>query len=315
MNFETYLKQRIQRIPNQPKSLYDPIRYILSLPSKKLRARLALTFGGEDNKDAFIVATATEFLHNFTLIHDDIMDKAALRRGQETVHLKWDENSAILSGDALFAWAYAELLELNHHTSFPLILEEFTRAVRVVCEGQALDMDLEGRSIDSVTLEEYVEMIYGKTASLIEAALVMGRLVSQQHQMDIELIRNLGRNVGLAFQIQDDYLDAFGGQGFGKVSAGDIEAGKKTYLSLDLFTTLDNEQRTWLKHVFEHQALRRTHKERILEMMTTAGTRTRTEQKIRYFYDEALQTLEQLPSTRGKTEFQELIESYKRRLI
>lgn len=315
MNFETYLKQRIQRIPNQPKSLYDPIRYILSLPSKKLRPRLAFIFGGNDNPDAFIAATAIEFLHNFTLIHDDIMDKAALRRGEETIHLKWDENRAILSGDALFGWAYAELLELKNHRSFPSILGEFTRAVRVVCEGQALDMDLEGRSIDSVTLDEYVEMIYGKTASLIEAALVMGSLASQQLQIDIELLRKLGRNVGLAFQIQDDYLDAFGGQGFGKVSGGDIEAGKKTYLSLDLFIASDSKQKSWLKDVFEHQDLRSTHKDRILEMMDTTGTRTRTEQKIRYFYDQALHILEQLPSTHGKTEFQNLIESYKRRLI
>ena len=220
-------------VDKEPSQLYGPIRYILGLGGKRMRPVLTLMacdmFGGNP-KDALSAAMAVEVFHNFSLVHDDIMDDAPLRRGKQTVHEKWDINTGILSGDAMLINAY-EYLEAYKGTMLGQLLQLFNKTAIQVCEGQQYDVDFENR--DDVTLPEYLKMIEYKTSVLVAAALKMGAIVGGAEEVDQDLIYEFGKNLGIAFQLQDDYLDAFGDpETFGKQVGGDIIENKKTYLYL-----------------------------------------------------------------------------------
>ncbi len=238
----------------EPYNLYEPINYFLSLGGKRLRPVLTLmsteVFDVDCNK-ALAAATAIEVFHNFSLIHDDIMDAAPLRRGNETVHEKWDINRAILSGDAMLILAYQYFEEYD-----PAIFQQlailFSKTALEVCEGQQYDVDFETR--DNVTIPEYLKMIKYKTAVLVAAAMKMGAIVAETSIENANDIYHFGLNLGLAFQLQDDYLDAFGDpETFGKQVGGDIIENKKTYLYLKAIEFASTSQKDQLQHLFSIQ--------------------------------------------------------------
>ncbi|MES2455966.1 MAG: polyprenyl synthetase family protein [Bacteroidota bacterium] len=221
--------------PAHPASLYEPISYIMNLGGKRLRPIMLLMsaelFDG-DIGAAVPAAMAIETFHNFTLIHDDIMDNAPLRRGQQTVHEKWDNNTAILSGDVMMVEANKHITQV-HVSILKPALDTFNATAQGVCEGQQLDMEFEKR--DNVSIEEYINMIRLKTAVLVGGAMKLGAITANATAEDADLIYQFGENLGIAFQLQDDILDVYGDpEKFGKQVGGDIISNKKTYLRLKL---------------------------------------------------------------------------------
>lgn len=234
--FALYFDKR--HFPTEPASLYDPNEYFLKLGGKRVRPVLCL-MGNElfDNvkEDAWHVGTAIELFHNFTLIHDDIMDKAPLRRGMETVHTKYGENTALLAGDVMLVAAYEELNKISIEY-LQSILHLFNRTAKEVCEGQQMDMDFE--KLDKVSLEAYLKMIELKTSVALAASLQTGAILGGAGERNQHLLYEFGKKLGIAFQVQDDYLDAFGDpQKFGKQVGGDILANKKTFLLIHALET------------------------------------------------------------------------------
>jgi geranylgeranyl diphosphate synthase type II len=234
---ETHL--RTLEVPKQPKGLYSPIYYGLSMGGKRLRPSLCLAsaamFG--DYTPALEPACGLEVFHNFTLLHDDLMDHADLRRNQPTVHKKWDANTAILSGDAMLIKAY-ELISRSPVGTLPQVLDVFSQTATEVCEGQQYDMEFEER--DDVTVDQYLEMIRLKTAVLIGGSMKIGAIIGGASPEDCNALYNFGQDIGLAFQLQDDWLDVFGTQKeFGKVIGGDILANKKTFLLISALSRLE----------------------------------------------------------------------------
>lgn len=219
------------QIGREPFSLYDPINYTLQSGGKRVRPVLVLmacNLFTDDIEHAIKPAVGLEIFHNFTLLHDDIMDHADIRRGNPTVHKKWSENTAILSGDAMFIQAYEYFLDCES-PNFRDILKVFNQTALEVCEGQQYDMEFEER--DHVTEQEYLRMIELKTSVLIAAALKIGALLGGSNKKDADLLYDFGRNIGLAFQLQDDFLDVYGEtEVFGKKIGGDIVANKKTFM-------------------------------------------------------------------------------------
>ncbi len=237
------------QFPETPSNLYDPIRYILTLGGKRVRPVLTLMaaelFGMQEMEEIIPAAKAVEFFHNFSLIHDDLMDKAPLRRGKTTVHEKWDANIAILSGDGLLVKAYEEISKCNP-IYLPATLKILSKVAMEVCEGQQLDMDYESR--DSLTMPEYLEMIRLKTSVLLGGALQLGAILSGADEQQQQLIYDFGENVGLAFQLQDDILDAYGDPDtFGKIVGGDIMINKKTFLLVKLMAVISDDDKTVLQ--------------------------------------------------------------------
>ncbi len=227
----------------QPDNLYDPVRYILTLGGKRLRPLLTLVscdFFGTPFKEAMDAAVAVEVFHNFSLVHDDIMDQAPLRRGKATVHTKWDLNTGILSGDAMLILAY-RYFENYPPEVFQKLAKLFSQTALEVCEGQQYDIDFETRQ--DVQLQEYITMIEYKTAVLLGAAMKMGAQVAGATDSCCEAIYQFGKNLGIAFQLQDDYLDAFGDpETFGKQVGGDILTNKKTFLYIQALANSNAEQ-------------------------------------------------------------------------
>lgn len=237
-------------VHKEPQQLYDPIRYILSLGGKRIRPALTLMvcdFLGNDFKKAIPAAMALELFHNFSLMHDDIMDNAPLRRGEKSVHEKWDVNTAILSGDAMLILAY-RYFENYEPQMFQELAKLFGKTALQVCEGQQLDMDFETR--EDVKVEEYLKMIEQKTAVLVGTSMKMGAIVAKASSQEKDAMYEFGKNLGIAFQLQDDYLDVFGDpETFGKQVGGDIIANKKTFLYLmaeDLGARAEAEELTHL---------------------------------------------------------------------
>ena len=248
--FTSYFNKR--HFPQSPATLYDPCEYFLGLGGKRIRPVMCL-MGNElfDNisPDAFNVATAIELFHNFTLIHDDIMDKAPLRRGMQTVHTKYDENTALLSGDVMLIRAYEYITKIKAGYIHK-ILGLFNCTAMQVCEGQQLDMDFEKR--EHVPLEDYIHMIGLKTSVLLAASLQMGAILGGAGEGNAKHLYDFGLNLGIAFQVQDDYLDAFGDpEKFGKQVGGDILANKKTFLLIHALDVANETQKAELELLIE----------------------------------------------------------------
>lgn len=247
------LQQHLEKTVSnkEPSQLYEPIRYILSLGGKRLRPTLTLLtadFFSGDFQKAMNAALAVELFHNFSLIHDDIMDNAPLRRGNATVHEKWNVNTGILSGDAMLILAY-RLFEDYEPELFQELARLFSKTALEVCEGQQYDVDFETR--EDVQIEEYIKMINFKTAVLLGAAMKMGAIVAGASASCKELIYEFGRNLGIAFQLQDDYLDAFGNpESFGKQVGGDIISNKKTFLYLTALQQSNGSDIDSLRHLY-----------------------------------------------------------------
>ena len=232
----------LQSLPQQ--EIYDPIKHIVGLGGKRFRSSVLLLitdlFDGDINL-AFDEAVAIELFHNFTLIHDDIMDEAPLRRGEQTVHIKWNENIGILSGDILYAVSN-QLIANSINNINPAVNQLFQRTSIEVCEGQAMDMEFESR--EDVPMKEYLKMIKLKTAVLVGCSMQIGALIAKSSQENIQNIYDFGVNLGIAFQIHDDILDVFPEkENFGKQVAGDIIEGKKTVLSLNAIEKIDSNQK------------------------------------------------------------------------
>jgi len=240
--FLTYLNKEIQ--VKEPINLYEPIHYILQIGGKRLRPILTLVsahfFKGEYKK-ALPAALAIEVFHNFTLVHDDIMDEAPIRRGKTTVHKKWDLNRGILSGDAMMLMTN-QLMESYEPNKFKELMVLFNKTALEVCEGQQYDVDFETRT--DVTISEYIKMITYKTAVLVACSLKMGAIIADVDVKNANLIYDYGLNLGIAFQLQDDYLDTFGDEAsFGKLIGGDILENKKTFLYLKLLEVISEEDK------------------------------------------------------------------------
>ena len=283
-------------VSKEPKSLYEPIQYILSLGGKRMRPVLTLMTAEIfdcDYKKAMQAATAVEVFHNFSLIHDDIMDDAPLRRGKETVHEKWDINTGILSGDAMLILAYQYFEEYEPNV-FRDLAKLFSKTALEVCEGQQYDVDFETR--DDVTIPEYLKMIEYKTAVLVGAAMKMGAIVAETSKENADLIYEFGLNLGIAFQLQDDYLDAFGNpETFGKQIGGDIIENKKTFLYLKALEYGTSEDKEQLLHLFSIQPKDNSDKiETIKTIFNESGSSKATQEAIKEYTQKAFETLQKM---------------------
>ncbi len=240
--FEQHLNEALP-FPKEQESLYEPCRYLLSAGGKRVRPSLCLMAAelfGEIDSNSYLAAMAIELFHNFTLIHDDIMDKSSLRRGKPTVHVKYGLTSGILSGDVMGIFAYNCLGQINSDR-LPRILRIFNKMAIEVCEGQQWDMDFETRN--DVRIEEYLKMIELKTSVLLAASLQIGALLAGASEEDAQHLSEFGKYMGIAFQLQDDYLDTFGNeQEMGKKAGGDIAANKKTFLMLKTKEMVSEEE-------------------------------------------------------------------------
>lgn len=292
--FIEYLKN--QNIHKEPTNLYEPIEYILGLGGKRMRPVLTLMAAevfDTDYKVALPAAMAVEVFHNFSLVHDDIMDDAPLRRGQVTVHEKWDLNTGILSGDAMLILAY-QYFEQYEPEVFRNLAKLFSKTALEVCEGQQWDVDFEQRN--NVTIPEYLKMIEGKTAVLVAAAMKMGAIVAKTSEKEGDLIYDFGLNLGLAFQLQDDYLDAFGDpETFGKQVGGDIIENKKTYLYLKALEFSTPEKAAELQKLFSLQLEDNTEKiETAKTIFNESGASKSTQEAIEMFTFKAFETLDKM---------------------
>ncbi|WP_406685083.1 polyprenyl synthetase family protein [Seonamhaeicola sp. MEBiC1930] len=283
-------------VVKEPKGLYDPIQYILGLGGKRLRPVLTLlttdVFNG-DYRDALNAALSVEVFHNFSLVHDDIMDDAPLRRGKETVHEKWDINTGILSGDAMLIMAY-QLFEEYDAQIFQALARLFSKTAIEVCEGQQYDVDFETRN--DVTIPEYLKMIEYKTSVLVAAAMKMGAIIAGASEKDQNSIYEFGRNLGIAFQLQDDYLDAFGDpKTFGKQVGGDIIENKKTYLYLKALEFSSVKEQERLENLYMVETDKNEEKVFVVkELFKSTGAAEATKQAVKDYTNIAFSVLETL---------------------
>ena len=292
--YQSILEERISKIsfPEQPNNLYEPLSYFMTLGGKRTRPVLSMlgcNLFGVPGLKAVNAAMTVELFHNFTLIHDDIMDAAPLRRGKETVHQKWNENVGILSGDALFVIAYQHLAK--HDTDvLPRLLEIFSKTALEVCEGQQMDMDFETRK--DVSIEEYLEMIRLKTSVLLGAALEMGATVAKADDRNAKLIYDFGMYVGLAFQIKDDILDLYADpEKFGKQVGGDVMANKKTYLQIKAYELASPSQKEELKALESEKDLNKKVAE-VKAIFNSIGVKELAENKMQEYYTQAKKAME-----------------------
>lgn len=298
--FNDYLKTKLRG--KEPASLYEPIKYIMELGGKRLRPVLTLmstqAFGG-NYKESLDAALAIEIFHNFSLVHDDIMDDAPLRRGASTVHEKWNTNTGILSGDVMLINSYQYLEEYNN-IIFKSLTSIFSKTAIEVCEGQQYDMDFEER--DDVTESEYIKMITYKTAVLVAAAMEMGAIIAGASKKSQNLIYDFGLNLGIAFQLQDDYLDAFGDpKNFGKQMGGDIIENKKTFLYLQSNKMGSREQRAELKDLFSIKPSCPEEKiKTIKEIYKESGAAMATKKEIEKYTHLAFESLDLLEVPKEK---------------
>lgn len=296
-------------ILRNPIELYEPIQYILSLGGKRIRPVLMLMAYNlyKDNiPEVLPPAAAIEIFHNYTLLHDDLMDKADMRRGKKTVHKLWDDNTAILSGDAMFVLAYQYMANSPHHLKE--MWDLFNATSLEICEGQQLDINFEKRA--DVAESEYIEMIRLKTAVLLAASLKMGAIQGDASPEDATLLYEFGINIGLAFQLKDDYLDAFGNPDiFGKNIGGDILSNKKTYLLIKAFELADEQRKHALNRWITQTSCDAQKKiAAVIDIYNQLNIKTVCENKIQDYYHAAMTILEKVNvDTSKKEELKSLI--------
>ena len=294
---EAEIKQ--QSLGDSPQELYDPIRYLMQLGGKRIRPVLCLlsySLFKADWEKVVPTALSIEIFHNFTLMHDDIMDKAPLRRGKQTVHEKWNDNIAILSGDVMIVNAYQYLNQCQHLSlgEYQHLITRFNRTAAEVCEGQQMDMNFESRS--TVTVDEYIEMIRLKTSVLIGLSMEMGGILAGVDTAKAKILYEIGECIGLGFQLKDDLLDVYGDpEKFGKQVGGDILANKKTYLLIRALETAQGEAldtlNNWLAATNPNPVEKVA---AITQLYTDLGIRKETEAKINQYFDQAFQAIDQL---------------------
>ena len=293
----------------EPYGLYEPIEYTLAAGGKRVRPQLAMIanqmFGGND-EDVLPAALALEVFHNFTLLHDDVMDKADVRRGRPTVHVKWNENTAILSGDQMLIEAY-KLLAGVPADKLPRVLQLFNKMATEICEGQQYDVDFESQ--EHVTIEEYLKMIRLKTSVLLANALQTGAYIAGADEQAQGDLYEFGINIGLAFQIQDDILDVWGDpKTFGKTVGGDISCNKKTFVYLEAMRRLGdeaigNELQQWYSQVLEDNTTKIAAVKEIFEQL---DVRTACEKVVEDYTQKALALLNQLPQNAATEQLRQL---------
>ena len=312
----TLIEKGIQElsIPKAPRSLYAPYLYTMDMGGKRIRPFLVLLGCGicdGDVKDALPSALAVEILHNFTLVHDDIMDSADTRRGQPSVFKKWNQNTAILSGDVMFADAFKQLEYYGSNTVFSKaeyveIHKAFTEATITVCEGQALDMDFVERT--DVDHNEYIEMIKGKTSALLACSLKMGAISAHATEDQVNSLFNLGVEMGIAFQIQDDLLDATADpEKFGKRVCGDIYEGKKTYLTILALERADDYQKQLITTVLAAESPIDKEVSNVLEIMKSLNVISDITREVDDHYDNAINSLNNFNDSEYKHELKNLL--------
>ncbi|ACF12875.1 Polyprenyl synthetase [Chloroherpeton thalassium ATCC 35110] len=303
LEFHTRINEELQQclLGKEPKSLYEPATYILTGKGKRVRPVLVL-LGAESicgtSDHALNLALSVEVLHNFTLIHDDIMDNAALRHGRETVHLKWNENAAILSGDMMLAFAYELALKTNS-SRLTKILDVITQSTIVICEGQTYDMDFEKRT--DVTMSEYLDMISKKTGRLIAASLELGGLAAEATDEQLAILTEYGELIGQAFQVQDDLLDIMADdKKFGKVPGGDLMEGKKTFLLLRALELTTGEDHLLLQSVIDNHGIAQERIPEIKDIYERCGILNEAQELINSNFEKAVTLSEKLPNEAGR---------------
>lgn len=279
----------------EPKGLYEPIDYIMQLPGKRIRPVLTLLTAAcyGNYQVAIEAAKAVEIFHNFTLVHDDIMDEAPLRRGNQTVHHKWDLNTGILSGDAMLIKAY-QCLQAYEAEVLVNLFQLFNQTALQVCEGQQWDVEFE--QMERVTEAQYLQMIQYKTAVLLGCAMQMGAMVHKVNQKEAQLWFDFGLQIGTAFQIQDDYLDCFGNpETFGKQVGGDIIENKKTYLYIHALELLSEEDKQQLLHLYSLQPENPEVKiEAVKSYFVQSGAAQKTLDAVKVYSDQAFAILDKI---------------------
>ncbi len=305
------IEKEIQTLdyPASPETLYLPLRYILESNGKRIRPILVLMACGLCGKNpdkAIPAGVAVELIHNFTLLHDDIMDQAVSRRGKDTVHIKWNVATAILAGDGMFTQALLQLHRLPDSVDFKLLNKIFLEGINKVCEGQALDMEF-GDRLD-VTVDEYLTMIYGKTAALIKVSLQMGGIVAEASNETTDRLGELGASLGVAFQIQDDLLDVLADpEKFGKKRGGDISEGKKTFLMVKTLECCTEKERMWLIGKLSDRPMQQDDVQTVIDLYENYGIIESAHTLMDHYYKKASDILNGFADSSYKRDLQQLI--------
>ena len=292
--FEDYLKKELKYI--KPANLYNPVKYLLESGGKRLRPIIALNVSellGGKISDTLPAAAALEIFHNFTLAHDDIMDNSMLRRGKKTINSKWDNNTGILSGDVMLIISY-EVLNQYQDSKYIHLSKKLTEISRLVCEGQQADMDFASKN--GITENEYFEMIKNKTAVLIGCSFMFGAIVAEANDLNTNLLYEIGLNLGIAFQLEDDLLDCFGDQEkFGKKIGGDIIEKKKTLLYLFTNSNLEPKKKLEFENIFNSNEIAESEKINSIKLFyETSGALKYVKNKVKVYFDKADQLINKL---------------------
>lgn len=301
-NYQEIINSKIEkiRIQGRPNELYDPINYILNLKSKRVRPILSLlsySLFKEDIDKITEPSIALEFFHNFTLIHDDIMDNADIRRGEDTIHKKWNNNIGILSGDLLMIFAY-KMLENVEEKTFKKTFQRYNSIAVKVCEGQQYDMNFEVEN--EISEDDYLKMITLKTAVLIGFSLELGGLIANKEKLITEQLYLAGENFGVSFQLMDDYLDVFGSAEFGKKIGGDISSNKKTYLIIKLLEKANSTDKESILKLMNDNSGDENKIKFITDMMLKYQIDKIAKQKMDIYFDEGMKILSNISSKKNK---------------
>ena len=301
-NYQEIINSKIEkiRIQGTPNELYDPINYILNLKSKRVRPILSLlsySLFKEDIDKIIEPSIALEFFHNFTLIHDDIMDNADIRRGEDTIHKKWNNNIGILSGDLLMIFAY-KMLENVEEKTFKKTFQRYNNIAVKVCEGQQYDMNFEVEN--EISEDDYLKMITLKTAVLIGFSLELGGLIANKEKLITDQLYIAGENFGISFQLMDDYLDVFGSAEFGKKIGGDISSNKKTYLIIKLLEKANSRDKESILKLMNDNSGDENKIKFITDMMLKYQIDKIAKQKMDIYFDEGMKTLSSISSKKNK---------------
>lgn len=301
-NYQEIINSKIEkiRIQGTPNELYDPINYILNLKSKRVRPILSLlsySLFKEDIDKIIEPSIALEFFHNFTLIHDDIMDNADIRRGEDTIHKKWNNNIGILSGDLLMIFAY-KMLENVEEKTFKKTFQRYNNIAVKVCEGQQYDMNFEVEN--EISEDDYLKMITLKTAVLIGFSLELGGLIANKEKLITDQLYVAGENFGISFQLMDDYLDVFGSAEFGKKIGGDISSNKKTYLIIKLLEKANSTDKESILKLMNDNNEDENKIKFITDMMLKYQIDKIAKQKMDIYFDEGMKTLSSISSKKNK---------------